>query len=213
MSAERNAVNVWAKAVWGAGPRALAIGAAIATAVSCGDLQRDGTGSSFLIVSSLEAAPGAQPDEFGGTLLSDVVTTKDDQTGAFNDLGKVRFTLGLKDPGSATNPNRPTQANAITIDRYHVRFIRADGRNVQGVDVPYAFDGAFSVTVFEQAEGGFTIVRHNSKLEAPLLALRTNGMIISTIAEVPFSGHDQTGRAVEAVGRIGIDFGNFADPQ
>jgi hypothetical protein len=37
-------------------------------------------------------------------------------------------------------------------------------------------------------------------------------VIISTIAEVTFYGHDQTGREVSVVGRLTVDFGNFGDP-
>ena len=51
--------------------------------------------------------------------------------------------------------------NEITITRYHVSYRRADGRNTQGVDVPYAFDGAATATV--PATGnvsiGFELVR------------------------------------------------------
>ena len=54
----------------------------------------------------------------------------------FNDLGEVSLRLAMKDAG-ATSPSAPTANNVITINRYHVRFIRADGRNVEGVDVPY----------------------------------------------------------------------------
>lgn len=128
-----------------------------------------------------------------------------------SDLGRVTFALGLKDPGSSTSPASPTQANWITVDRYRVRYIRSDGRNTPGVDVPYPFDGAFTVTVSGDVAGGFEIVRLQAKLEAPLAALAGSGVVISTIAEVTFYGHDQTGRDVSTVGRIGVDFANFAD--
>ena len=182
-----------------------------AAASACGDMQREGTGSSFLIVDALSAAPGAEPDKFGNTLFSDVITTKDGQTGVFADIGKVSFSLAMKDAGSAT---APTTANFITVDRYHVQFIRSDGRNKPGIDVPYPFDGAFTTTVGgDGANGAFTIVRHTSKLEAPLLALGSNGVIISTLAEVTFYGHDQTGREASASARMSVDFGNFQDPK
>jgi hypothetical protein len=38
-------------------------------------------------------------------------------------------------------------------------------------------------------------------------------VIISTIAEVTFFGHDQSGREVSVTGQILIDFGDFGDPQ
>ncbi len=47
----------------------------------------------------------------------------------------------MKDAGD-DSPTAPTTANFITVDRYHVTFIRSDGRNKPGVDVPYPFDGA-----------------------------------------------------------------------
>ena len=193
---------------------AVAILAASAlSSVSCGDVVRQGTGGSFLIVSSIEAAPGSEPTEFGNTLLSDVLTVVDDNPTFFNDVGRVTFRLGLKDPGAATSPTTPSQNDAITINRYNVRFIRADGRNTPGVDVPYGFDGAFTLTVTGgDASAGFTIVRNIAKMESPLAALRFNGVILSTIAEVTFYGADQTGHEVSATARISIDFGNFGDP-
>jgi hypothetical protein len=187
----------------------LAIVALTIAASSCGSAVRDGTGTSFLIITKLEASSGATPDEFGATLLSDVVTAG----GVINDNGQVTFSLGLKDPGSADSPNKPTQNQSITIDRYRVRYIRADGRNTPGVDVPYAFDGAITLTVSGQGgSAGFLLVRHTAKREAPLAALANDFVKISTIAEITFYGHDLTGHEVSAVGHISIDFGNFADP-
>ena len=182
------------------------------TAASCGDLTRQGTASSYLIIGSLQGASGAMPDELGGTVFSDVLTVVDEVPTVYSDSGSVVFRLGLKDPGSSSNATSPTMNNAITVNRYRVRFIRADGRNVPGVDVPYGFDGAFTVTVFEEAAAGFTLVRHQAKREAPLAALRDGGHI-ATIAEVTFYGNDQTGREVSATAKIGVNFGNFGDPK
>jgi hypothetical protein len=201
------------KAVWGSRACALGVAMAIAFTTSCGDVVTQGTGGSFLIVSSFEAAPGAEPTDFGNTLLSDVITVVDDVPTFFNDVGRITFRLGLKDPGSPNSPTTPGQNDAITLTRYHVRFFRADGRNVPGVDVPYEFDGAFTLTVSGgDASAGFTLVRNVAKMEAPLAALRFNGVIVSTIAEVTFYGADQTGHEVSATARISIDFGNFGDP-
>jgi hypothetical protein len=201
------------KAVWGAGLHlAIIVSLGLASA-SCGDLTRQGTASSYLIVSSIEGASGAQAEEFGGTLLSDVVTVVDGSATIFNDLARVKFSLGLKDPGTADTPSAPTQANWITVDRYHVRFIRSDGRKEEGIDTPYAFDSAFTATVAGETQVVFTIVRHQAKTEAPLAALVRNGQVMSAIAEVTFYGHDQTGRTVTAFANIGVSFANFGDPQ
>ncbi len=182
-----------------------------AAAASCGTTAREGTASSFLIIKALDAASGADPGTFGGTLNSDVVTIRNNAPTIFNDLGRVQFGLGLKDPGPPASPAAPSQANWITVERYHVRFIRSDGRNTEGVDVPYAFDSAITATVSADTTIGFTLIRQSAKQEAPLAALAGNGLILSTIAEITFYGHDQTGRAVSAVGNIGISFANFGD--
>ena len=136
-------------------------------------MQREGTASSFLIVNALEAAPGAEPDKFGGTLLSDVVTVVNDGADESSTTSaRSTFSLAMKDRGRQS-PTAPTTANFITVDRYHVTFIRSDGRNNPGVDVPYAFDGAFTTTVgSDGANGAFTLVRHIAKLEAPLARAR-----------------------------------------
>jgi hypothetical protein len=197
------------KAVWGTRIRLAGVLILIVLTTSCGDMVRQGTGSSYLIVSLVEAASGVDEGTFHSNLLSDVVTVIDDQPTIFNDLGKAHFDLGMKDPALTS----PTRANWITLDRYHVRFIRTDGRNTPGVDVPYPFDSAITVTVNAAVQIGFTLVRHDAKLEAPLSALARNGVIIDAIAEITFYGHDQTGRDVSAVGRIGVAFGNFADPK
>jgi hypothetical protein len=104
--------------------------------------------------------------------------------------------------------------NAITVDQYHVRFIRADGRNTPGVDVPSPFDGAFTGTVSNQElTVGFELVRHIAKEQAPLAALGHNSTIITTICEITFYGRDGAGREVSAVGQLMVNFGNFGDPE
>ncbi len=200
------------KAVWGVGIRQAGILALVLASASCGDLVRQGTASSYLVVNELVAAPGADPSNFGATLFSDVVTVKDDVPTVFADNGRVSFGLGLKDPGSGGSPNTPSANNAITLDRYHVKYVRADGRNEQGKDVPYEFDGAMTFTVSAERTETFELVRHIAKQEAPLAALARSPVIILTIAEVTFYGHDQTGRSVSTTAQIAVEFGNFGDP-
>jgi len=116
-----------------------------------------------------------------------------------------------------TNPNAPTTNNHVTVNRYRVEFRRTDGRNRQGVDVPYAFEGASTFTVTEQAtEGFFVLVRPQAKLEAPLMTLRGGdggGVLISTLADVTFWGRDQTGTEVSVKGTISVNFADWADPK
>jgi hypothetical protein len=192
-------------------------------AAGCTSAQTNGASSSFLIIDAMSAASGASPTQLGGVLSSDVVTfvkrTIDGQEvrvpTVFADNAEVTFRLGLKDPGSPSAPNSPTSTNFITVTRYHVKFLRSDGRGVEGVDVPFAFDGAATGTVTDA--GGilaFTIVRIQAKEEAPLQALSGNGGfgVISTIAEVTFFGTDQAGRAVSVTGSISVNFADWGDP-
>ena len=197
--------------------RAIARGAAaaallggVAFASGCTSQQMDGTSPSYLIMDELLAARCAEPDEFDGTLASDVLGA---EGSICADIGQVTLRTALKDPGSRNTPNEPSTTNWITVTRYRVQFIRADGRNVPGVDVPYAFDGGVTVTADPAGSTQtFTLVRVQSKLEAPLKALGNGLGDISTIAEVTFYGSDQAGREVSVVGRISVNFANWADP-
>ena len=207
MSFETGRRVIRSKAVWGGAIRA-ALALSLFAFSGCGDVVREGTGSSYLIVKQIEGASGAEPNEFGGTILSDVVTLVNGAPTYFNDLARTTFTLAMKD-----NLLSPTPNNFITINRYHVDFIRADGRNTPGVDVPYAFDGAITATVgTADTAASFTVVRNQAKLEAPLANLSRNLVILSTIARITFYGRDQTGREVSATAQISIDFANFGDP-
>jgi hypothetical protein len=194
-----------------------AVLAAVA-ASGCGDLVRQGNGPVQATVAMLEGASGAEPGKFGGTMLSDVVTlVKKTVNGqsvlvptVFNDIGRVTVTAAMKDP-SVTSP---TAVNAITFTRYRVTYIRADGRNTPGVDVPYGFDSAVTFTVQpgSTATTGFDLVRHVAKEETPLVSLAANDDLITTIAQVTFYGTDHAGHDVSVSGNIGITFGNFGDP-
>jgi hypothetical protein len=169
------------------------LGLLILVSVSCGDMVRQGTGSSYLVISQLAD---------GNELESDVV----EEDGVIReDAVSVEFTVQMKDPGGPA----PSPVNNITVNRYRVRFIRADGRNTEGVDVPYAFDGAFTITAPGSAT--FTLVRAQAKAESPLKALATNLVVISTIAQITFYGHDQTGREVLVTGQMSVHFANWAD--
>jgi hypothetical protein len=201
------------KAVWGSGIR-LAGSIVFAVAVaSCGTQTREGTSSSYLIISTMEAASGADPTTFGSGLASDVITVKNNVATIFSDPARVTFKLGLKDPGPSSSPVTPTQNNWITLTQYHVQYVRSDGHNTEGVDVPYSFDGGMAATVSGDTTVGFTLVRNQAKAEAPLGALASNPIVLSTIARVTFYGHDQTGREISATGNIDVTFANFGDPQ
>lgn len=199
------------KVVWGSGA-VVAILASSLLFAGCGR-GREGRGPVTLVLDSLTGASGATPDEFGTVLASDVITlvTVDDARvpTVYEDHGEASFHLVMKDTAAVVSPN-----NAVTLTRFHVTFVRADGRNTPGVDVPYPFDGAATVTVSDQGSIAFTIVRASAKSEAPLLALAGNGgsQFISAIAQVTFYGTDATGNSVSVTGQINVTFADWGDP-
>lgn len=199
------------KAVWGARIRVAGALACAVAVSSCGDLTRQGTASSYLVLTSLQGASGAKPGQFSSTVLSDVITVVNNVPSVFNDPGQATLQLALKDPGTSTSPNTPSPNNAITVTQYHVQYVRSDGHNIPGVDVPFAFDGAVTATVSGSSTVGFTLVRHTAKEEAPLQTLQAGSPPLTVIAQVTFYGHDQTGREVSVSGNIEITFSNFGD--
>jgi hypothetical protein len=134
----------------------------------------------------------------------------------FNDNAIVTMRAFLKDPAQVGS-DEPTNINHVVFERYRVTYIRADGRNVPGVDVPYPFDGVANFVIptgsVQGTERGFIIVRHQAKVETPLRELlgSSNFAIISTIAQVDFYGHDLAGRAITVTGYLNITFADFGN--
>ncbi len=200
------------------------VAAALLTA-GCTKAQLDGRSSAYAVLDELTAASGATPATFGGALASDVLTyvrkTRENQQvcepARFADHARATFHLALRDPGGGDTPTTPTAANAITFTRYRVEFVRADGRNVAGTDVPYAFDGGLTMTVAggEVSMAELTIVRAQAKEEAPLKNLVGGGGAgtIATIARVTFYGTDAAGRPVRTEGGLDVDFSDWSDPE
>ena len=90
---------------------------------------------------------GIRPGDVQLQPASDVVTVVNDVADRLQRPRPRALALAMKDPGGGQSPTTPTSANFITLTQLPRRFIRADGRNVQGVDVPYAFDGGMTLTV------------------------------------------------------------------
>src|SRR5262245_18678845 len=168
---------------------------------SCGDVVRLGKAPVFLVIDTFNAiAGGTSAGEPSGVLHSDVITNVTTPPCSvavpcptvFSDSAQVVLRIVPKDIGTPLNPTELTTNNEVTITRYRVIYRRADGRNIQGVDVPYGFDGAATGTV--PAGGTLTLnielVRHVAKMEPPLASLRVSPTILATIAEVTFFGRD-----------------------
>ena len=204
--------------------RLAALAAVLAAATSCGDVVRDSRAPVLLVINQMQASPGGGhgAGQFTGFLLSDtivLITTPDPCTPTspcpttFDDSGQALLSIVPKDIGTTTTPAQPSTNNQVTITRVHVKYVRADGQNVQGVDVPYEFDTAATGTVPQSGTATivFELVGHAAKQEPPLLALDSNGQIIQTLAQVTFYGTDLVGNAISVTGSIQVNFGNFGD--
>src|SRR5215218_1736415 len=124
-------------------------------AVGCGNVVRSGRAPVLLLINRLEGASGAEPARLSSVLHSDVETLVE-RTAAggqatvptlFADGGQAELRLALKDAGPPGSAAAPTDNNAVTITRYRVSYRRTDGRNVPGVDLPYGFEGAATITI------------------------------------------------------------------
>ena len=202
--------------------RLIGLAALVAASVSCGDVVRQGSSPVYLVIDSLQASRGAvAPGPLSDHLQSDVitnVTAPDPCTNAapcptvFSDSGSATLRAPLKDIGT-TAPLTPTSNNEVTITRVRVEYLRADGRNTPGTEVPYAFDSAVTgtITAGNSRTLVFELVRNVAKQESPLVQLKTSSNIVSMIAKVTFYGADRVGNSIQVTGQISIEFGNFGD--
>lgn len=181
-------------------------------AVACAGGGPAPTPSSVTLV--VERVAAAQGGAAGGSermfIESDVVT----DGSVTHDTARATLRLVAKDPGVAGNPVGPTGAQSATIHRYRVRYLRSDGRNAPGIDVPHPWDGALTLAAsFESRTAEFVLVRASAKLDAPLVALRDGGgdIVINTMAHVTFYGHDHGGARIEASGAIEVGFADWSD--
>jgi hypothetical protein len=162
----------------------------------------------------------------GGTLpiLSDVSVGGS----VFNDEAEVIISLFRKNnsDGLTTSP-----VQNVTLERYEVRYFRTDGRNTEGVDVPFRTTGPLSNLRFlavdpgdvAEIEASITIVRHQAKLEPPLRNLKDVFLgdtrtvlfggpgIMTAVAEITVHGRTVQGGVLSAVGRVNVTFADFAD--
>jgi hypothetical protein len=198
-------------------PITVALLTALAIAVAGCGVAEQGRSPVVLRIDSLDASSGAGSQSFSGYLNSDVQTVVKvnnvDVPTRFSDAGRVTLSLVLRDPGAPGVAQTPTELNTVTVTHYRVVYRRTDGRNQQGVDVPWAFDSGMTISVPASAavQQTFELVRVSAKFDAPLAALTVNGQALDLIADVTFYGKDMYNNDVMATGSIGITFANFGD--
>lgn len=159
-------------------------------------------------------------------IISDL---QSDTGSVFNDEARVTVNAFRKNnnPDTGTSP-----VEHIYLERYEVRYFRTDGRDQEGVDVPFRTTGPLgNVRFHTPGPGGageveltvsVTIVRHQAKLEPPLRNLASITVsdtsaigfsgpgVLTCVAEITVHGRTLQGDALQAVGRANVIFANFA---
>jgi hypothetical protein len=186
----------------------LAVVGCVLALTSCADLAQTGSGPTYLVIDGFVTTAGGRTLGGGASLESDVVV----KGSVFTDSATATIRNVMKNTLSTTAPSPHSD---VTLRQYRVRFRRTDGRNREGVDVPYGFDGGVTVTIpaAGSAQVAFDLLRPQSKLEPPLSTLVGAGgaLIISMIAEVTFYGSDQAGNDVSVSGTIDVKVADFGD--
>ena len=160
-------------------------------------------------------AGGQQGGTESDILMSDVLPV-------FNDDAVVTCNIYRKNPGVSST----SALEHIRLESYQVRYFRSDGHSVEGIDVPHRITGPLNSvrlhtpteTAEVEADVVITIVRHQAKLEPPLINLRATSLllpgegIITTVAEITiFARQVTTGEPLTATGRVQVTFADFAD--
>jgi hypothetical protein len=146
----------------------------------------------------------------------------------FNDDARLTVNIFRKNP----TVEATSAVEHVTMDRYEVRFFRSDGRNTEGVDVPYRISGPMSSfrlhtpTGTGEIEGDvvITVVRQQAKFEPPLRNLVggfvgipsqrpqfSGAGILTTIAEITVYARQLDGQTLRASGQLQVTFADFVD--
>jgi len=183
------------------------------TFFSCNPIENDSRSPSLLIVQEM-LGTDAEGNE-ANFLQSDVIIQDPDDptnTSIKADSAVASFKASLLEPASVKGPS---QYYDITLTRYVVSYMRSDGKNTEGVDVPYSFEGYLTtlIPIGSTVDISFVIVREVAKNEPPLveLAFGTQEGVIEATAKVDFYGHDLANREVKATGYLSIFFANYAN--
>lgn len=181
---------------------------------SCNPIADESKSDSILLVVSVTGLDLEQNEvEY---LQSDVISYSADSQQYYVTADAAKVTLTAK----LLNPSTTVEAslyNSIQVTRYTVQYIRSDGKSVEGVDVPYSFEGAISANIEIDAsvEASFIVVREVAKQESPLVDLieaRGEG-VLEVVAKIDFYGHDMTNNKVKATGYLTIFFANYIDEE
>ncbi len=200
------------------------LGLVAVTAGCVPDWARENETGMIMEVAGITGVAGgeAQGGTSGDILFSDV-------SAWINDDAVVVVNLYRKNPTVAST----SALEHVRLESYQVRYLRSDGRNIEGLDVPHRITGALNSLRFHtptdtaevEIEAVINAVRHTAKREPPLINLidsdltpRTRGPvltgegIITTTAEITvYARQITTGEALQATGRFQVVFADFVD--
>lgn len=182
---------------------------------SCLAKEDDSTSASFLVITSLTGNDLA--GKAGSTtVFSDVIT----YSGSIvNDSGVAVVSALTYNPTEDSEAHDITYYMNVVVDQIDVEFLRTDGKNVEGVDVPYHFSQPVNimVEVDKTASIPFVLIRHVAKMESPLIQLRdvpSEEFVLQLVAKVTMHGRDLGGHRVAPVsGYMTVWCANFADSE
>lgn len=182
--------------------------------LSCNSVVKNTQSDTMLIVTNITGKDIEDNDV--NFLQSDVVQVDPDTSQLYVTADSATATLTAKSLEPEPAMGTSTYSN-ILVNSYTVSYTRSDGKNREGIDVPYSFSGSLSVLVEIDATVTvpFIIVRESAKLEPPLINLREGrGEGPLTVqAKVDFYGHDMANHKVKATGYLTIFFANYIDKE
>ena len=183
----------------------LIVAGALALASCTPDFAKQNDSNVIIRVRSVEATAGGE-GQGGAFLLSDVHDTKG---GNFND----NVVVTVENIPKNNNVGNLGKFNDVLLEQYDIRYVRSDGRAVEGVDVPYRITGQLSalVPVDGNAAVAFVVVRHQAKDESPLVNITGNAgaEVLTVFAHITLYGHTTSGKAVQTTATLSITFGDF----
>ena len=145
-----------------------------------------------------------------------------------NDDAIVTVNVYRKNP----NVTSTSALEHVRLESYQVQFFRSDGRNVEGLDVPYRITGPLNSVRFHtptgtdevELEADLVVVRQTAKRDPPLVNLRDTtsagqargriageGIIFTTAEITIYARQVTTGEPLQATGHLQVAFSDWID--
>jgi len=172
----------------------------------------------ILRMNSVQGGNGTATGGSGNTgqqLFSDVLTCTGVDTNGIeqnctilNDNAILTLAVIQKNPTATL-----TNLEDVVLSTYTVEYSRADGRGVEGIDIPFAVSGNVTalITVGGTSTIPIVVVRHEAKSEPPLRNMVGAGgaRLLTLTAKITVYGRTTSGKEVSAFGYLEITFADY----